>query len=111
MKNMFKDAYFGKQYITKSNKKSIFWNTTPEGDYILIREDVFKVFVYDKGGRDITGDSKNDIDSELKISEKELDKLAEDASYEAYQTDEYDNCSLRIGYYNGFKDGYREKEK
>lgn len=43
-------------------------------------------------------------------AEKELDELAEDASYEAYPTDEYDNPSLRQGYYLGFKDGYR-KEK
>lgn len=122
MKNIFENAYFGKAYKTKDNTIVKFIIQRGEDDFSIYipkcKYSIETTHRYNSKGEFYLGDGEYghgalDVVSEWQeeINEEELDELAEDASYEAYQTDEYDNASRWLGYYRGFKDGYRKAKE
>lgn len=100
MNNIFENAYFGKPYKTRDDKKAIFLGLKNPYEVFMLYNvsmtnypilDARKVRAYD-GKIYTTLESGGDIVSEWQeeINEEELDKLADSETYK--KSEEFDNC-------------------
>lgn len=88
MKNMFKNAYFGKAYKTRDNKKALFLGKDDYlPAYLLFVDDCMMLSDYDVNGVPLDINNMPCPKSNLciisewqeEITEEELDKLAEES--------------------------------
>lgn len=106
MENIFKDAFFGKPYITRCGQKALYQNQYNGVHTLFLEGCSFSVF--SNGKFEINRDSEYDIVGEYvkSINEEELDKIAT----MAYATDEipipYDDCTEEC--IKCFKVGFRK---
>lgn len=118
MEDMFKDAYFGKQYKTRDGRKAIY-NYHSSGGYhdIIIDGEGMSYHFADHTNRilnlPILEECKNDVDysspidivSEWQeINEEELDKIAS----MSLANSGYSGPRVEEAYHKGFKAGYRK---
>lgn len=121
MKNIFENAYFGKPYKTRDNRKALYHsynNFYPNNPYKLHHnlilekpyEDSLWIYCNDYGHTEehINGEwlnvTNSDIVSEWEesISEEELDRIADELNPNNPHGDTYE-----VGQYFGFQDGVK----
>lgn len=110
MKNIFKNAYFGKQYKTRDGRKAIYTIMSCDSHWLAIQDTSF-TWEYNDNGELITGiDNAMNIISEWdeEIDEEELDKLATEYVKNIYQ-DDY--CDFLEQEGEAFKAGYRKARR
>lgn len=82
MNNIFKDAYFGKEYRTRDDKKAIFHRNANDKVWYLIKEDIHERIPYNADGT-CRGDNCHDVVAEwqepVDVEElrKEIEEYAE----------------------------------
>lgn len=116
MENIFENAYFGKAYKTRDERKAIYINesTIDKGAVLIVYEDSLSTHRIMKDGHYWATpniESGNDIVSEWQeeINEVELEKIALEAVPRSYPFDMTDVAEPKR---EAFKAGYRKaKEK
>lgn len=76
MNNIFKNAYFGKEYRTRDGRKAIFHRNANDKVWYLIKEDIHDRIPYNADGT-CRGDNCHDIVAEWQeeVNEEELEEL------------------------------------
>lgn len=106
MNNIFKNAYFGKAYKTKGDKKAIYTITSCDSHWLAVQDTSF-TWEYNDNGELVSGiDNAMNIVSEWpeKIDEESLDRKANEYVGNNGGCEHYDDGV------EAYKAGYREAE-
>lgn len=110
MKNIFENAYFGKQYKTRDGRKAIYAHIAKNDYHLLLIQDEVTSRIYEQDGRAHYVDRELDIVSEWQepIDENELDKMAIDDILKVLNSDYYDGRISFKMVKEIYKAGYRK---
>lgn len=112
MKKIFENAYFGKPYKTRNERKAIYLWANKKDGHSLIVEDEKKPHHYNDEGKWYSLDNENQLDIisewKVKINEEDLNKLAYDDIFNVLNQDYFDGKVSFNKIKEIYKAGYRK---
>lgn len=114
MNNIFENAYFGKSYRTRDERRAIYlWSNKKEGHSLIIDGEK-KPHHYNEQGKWYSYENEKPLDIisewQEEINEEELDKLADSNNIYDRFADDFE-CENYYGFIEGFKVGYRKAKE